>query len=146
MAAKAKLLECHDQETEESFHHRENPTRRFTFGPHGTPAAAGAARAAEDWQFGNASAEAAMTAAGGVAEDGPGAPLAITHGPAAEVLYEGTEYDVDMGNAAEASEATAAAAAGVRPTLPQEEWDKMPRSQQRKSWMMRGVRLRCAPV
>ena len=108
--------------------------------------AAGAAGAADDGQMGNASAEAAMTAAGGVAEDGPGAPLAITHGPAAEVLYEGTEYDVDMGNAAEASEATAAAAVGVRPTLPREEWDKMPRSQQRKSWMMRGGRLRCAPV
>jgi len=49
--------------------------RRFTFGLHGTPAAAGAAaaaRAAEDWEMGNAGAEAAATAAGGAAEDGPG--------------------------------------------------------------------------
>ena len=41
-----------------------------------------------------------MTAAGGAAEDGPGAPLATTHGPAAEVLYERAQCDVDMGNAA----------------------------------------------
>jgi len=80
----------------ENWNHGAHPTRRFTFGPHGTPAAAGAARAAEDWQFGNASAEAAMTAASGAAEDGPGVPLAT--GPAAEVLYEGAECDVDMGN------------------------------------------------
>jgi len=59
--------------------------------------------------MGNASAEAAMTAAGGAAEDGPGAPLAVTHGLAAEVLYEGAECDMDMGNAAEASAVTAAA-------------------------------------
>ena len=65
-------------------------------------AAAGAAGAAEDGQMGTASAEAAMTAAGGAAEDGPGAPPAITHRQAAEVLYEGVECDVDMGNAAEA--------------------------------------------
>ena len=45
-------------------------------------AAAVAVGAAEDGQMSNASAEAAMTAAGGAAEDGPGAPLAITHGPA----------------------------------------------------------------
>jgi len=70
VAAKAKLLECHDQETEESFHHRENPTRRFTFGPHGTPAAAGATGAAEDGHMGNASAEAATAAAGGAAATG----------------------------------------------------------------------------
>ena len=63
-----------------------------------------------------------MTAAGGAAEDGPGAPLAITHGPAAEVLYEEAEFDVDMGNAAEAP--VAAATARVRPALPQEEWGK----------------------
>jgi len=43
-----------------------------------------------------------MTAAGGAAEDGPEAPLATTHGLAAEVLYEGAQCDVDMGNAAEA--------------------------------------------
>jgi len=59
-----------------------------------------------------------MTAAVGAAEDGPGAPLATTHGPAAEVHYEGAQCDVDIGNAAKAAEATAAAAAGVRPTLP----------------------------
>jgi len=45
-------------------------------------------------------------------------PLAITHGPAAGFLYEGAECDVGMGNAAEAPEATAAAAAGVRPPRP----------------------------
>jgi len=84
----------------EIWNHGVHPTQRFTFGPHGTPAAAGAAGAAEDWQLGNASAEAAMTAAGGAAEDGPGAPLATTHGPAVEVLNEGAECDVDMGNAA----------------------------------------------
>jgi len=63
--------------------------------------------------MGNASAEAAITAAGEAAEDGPGAPLATTHGPAAEVLNEGAECDVGMGNAAEAP--VAAAATGVRP-------------------------------
>jgi len=26
-------------------------------------------------------------------------PLVITHGPAAEVLYEGAQFDVDIGNA-----------------------------------------------
>jgi len=76
-----------------------------------------------------------MTAAGGTVEDGP----AITHGLAAEVLYEGEDCDVDMGNATEAP--MAAAAAGVRPTLPQEEWDNMTRKQ-RKNWMMQGGRLR----
>jgi len=49
-------------------------------------------------------------------------PRATTHGPAAEALQDGAEYDaetedaaedVDMGNA-KASTATAAAAAGVR--------------------------------
>ena len=85
-------------------------------------AAAGAAGAAEDGQMGDASAEAAMTAAGGAAEDGPGAPLATAHRPAAEVQNEGAQCNVDMGNAAEAPEVTAAAAAEVRQTLPQEEW------------------------
>ena len=33
--------------------------------------------------------------------------------------------------------ATAAAAAGVRPTLPQKEWDKMTRKQ-RGNWVIRG--------
>jgi len=46
-------------------------------------------------------------------EDGPGAPLATTHGPSAEVFCEGAECDIDIGNAAEAPAATAAAAAGV---------------------------------
>jgi len=69
-----------------------------------------------------------MTAAGGAAEDGPGAPPATTHGPAVEVLYERAECDVDMGNAAEASEATAATAAVVRPLRPVN-WDTMTRSQ-----------------
>jgi len=55
----------------ETWHHGEHPTQRFTFGPHGTPAAAGAAGAAEDWQMGNAGTEAAATAAGGAAEDEP---------------------------------------------------------------------------
>ena len=59
-------------------------------------AAAREAGAAEDGQMGNASAEEAMTSAGGAAEDGPGAPQATTHGPAAEVLYEGAECDVTM--------------------------------------------------
>ena len=58
--------------------------------------------------------EAAAAVAGGAAEDEPGAPPAALHGPAAEVLYEGAEFDVDMGNAAEALAATAAAAARVR--------------------------------
>jgi len=57
----------------ENWHHREHPTRRFTFGPHRTPAAAGAAGAAVDRQMGNASADAATTAVGGAAEDLPGA-------------------------------------------------------------------------
>jgi len=34
--------------------------------------------------MGDASAEVAMTAAGGAAEDGPGAPLATTHGSASD--------------------------------------------------------------
>ena len=66
--------------------------------------------------MGSASAEEATTTAGGAAEDGPGAPLATTHGPAAEVLYEGAECDVDMGNVAEAP--VAAAAGEVRPPRP----------------------------
>ena len=56
-----------------NWHHGKHPTRRLTFGPHGTPAAAGAVGAAGDWQMGCAGAEAAATA-GGAAEDGPGAP------------------------------------------------------------------------
>ena len=42
--------------------------------------------------------------------------LAPTHGPAAETLHEGAEYDAETGDAAEAPEA--AAAAGVRPPRP----------------------------
>jgi len=86
--------------------------------------------------MGNASAEEAMTAAGGAAEDGPGAPLATTHGPSAEVLYEGEECDVDIGNAAEPLEATAAAAAGVRPPRPSN-WSTMTKDQKRR-WCKRG--------
>jgi len=93
-------------------------------------AAAGAAGAAEDGQMGNASAEAAMTAAAGAAEDRPGAPLAITHGPAAEVLYEGAECDVYMRNAAKAP--VAAAAAGMRPPRPSN-WGSMTKHQ-KKTW------------
>ena len=87
-----------------------------------------------------------MTAAGGAAEDGPGAPLAITHGPAAEVLYEGAECDVDMENTAEAP---VAAAAEVRPALPQVEWDKMTGwggTKTMENWMKQGGRLRLSPV
>ena len=73
-----------------------------------------------------------MTAAGGAAEDGPGAPLATTHGPAVEVLNEGAECDVDRGNAAEAPEATAAETAGLRPPRPAN-WGKMTRGQ-RQCW------------
>ena len=43
---------------------------------------------------------------------------ATTHGPSAEVLCEGGGFDVDMGNAVEASAATAAAGAVVRPLKP----------------------------
>jgi len=76
-----------------------------------------------------------MTAAGRAAEDGPGAQLATTHRPAAELHYEGAQCDVDTGNAAEAPEATAAAAAGVQPTFPQEEWGKMTRNQRKQRMM-----------
>ena len=54
-------------------------------------------RQRKDWhergngQMGNVSEEVARMAAGGAAEDGPGAPLATTQGPAAEVLYEGAK-------------------------------------------------------
>ena len=83
--------------------------------------------AAESGQMGNASAEAAMTAAGGAAVDEPGAPLATTHGPAAEVLYEGAECDVDMGNAAGAP---VAEAMGVRPPRPSN-WGSKPSTRKR---------------
>jgi len=86
----------------------------------------------------NASEEAARTAAGGAVKDGPGAPLATTHGPAAEVLFEGKGCDVDVGNAAEASEATAAAAVRARPPR-LENWGTMTRKQ-RKSWKQRDGR------
>jgi len=76
--------------------------------------AAGAAGAAKDWQMGNASAEEAVMAAGGSAKDCPGAPLATTHGPAAEVLYEGAECDLDMGNAAEACDGDGGGRSGGR--------------------------------
>jgi len=56
-----------------------------------------------------------------------------------EKLYEGAECDVDMGNAAEAP--VAAAAAGVPATFPQEELEKMTRIE-RKHWKKQGGRLR----
>jgi len=50
---------------------------------HGTPAAAGAEVTAEDWQMGNAGAEAAAAAAaGGAAEDGPKATAEAAAGTA----------------------------------------------------------------
>ena len=55
-----------------NWHHEEHLTRHPTFGPHGTPAAAGAAGAAEDWQMGNAGTVAAAVVAVGEAEDGLG--------------------------------------------------------------------------
>ena len=61
------------------------------------------------------------TAAGAAAP-----PLAPTHGPAAETLHEGAEYDTETGGAAEASEA--AAAAGVRPPRPSN-WGTMTKAQ-----------------
>jgi len=88
--------------------------------------------------MGTASAETEAMATGGVAEDGPGAPLATTHGPAAEVLHEGAQCDVDMGNAAEASEA--ADAARVRPPRPSN-WNAMTPSQ-KKNWKQRERRSR----
>jgi len=90
--------------------------------------------------MGNARAEAARAVAGGAAEDGPGAPPATTHGPSAEVLCEGAECDVGMGNAAEASEAAAVAAAQVRPPRPAD-WGTMTRGQ-RKYWKRQGGRPR----
>jgi len=63
---------------------------------------------------------------------GNGAPPATTHGPAAKVLNEGAECDVDMGDAAEAPEATAAAAGGVWPPRPRN-WGLMTRGQ-RWNW------------
>ena len=68
------------------------------------------------------------TAAGAAAP-----PLAPTHGPAAETLHEGAEYDAKTGDAAEASEA--AAAAGVRPPRPSN-WGDMSR-RQRQHWKLR---------
>jgi len=97
-----------------------------------------AAGAAEDWQMGKASAEKAITATGGAAEDGPGAPLVITHGPVAEVLYDGAEFDVDVGNAAWAL--GAAEAARARPPRPSN-WGAMSRSQ-KKNWKQQGERPR----
>ena len=59
--------------------------------------------------------------------------LAPTHGPAAETLHEGAEYDTESGNAAEASEV--AAAAGVRPPRPSN-WGTMP-WKQKQNWKHR---------
>ena len=68
------------------------------------------------------------TAAGAAAP-----PLAPTHGPAAETLHEGPEYDAETGDAAEAS--GAAAAAGVRPPRPSN-WGTLTKKQ-KKNWFHR---------
>jgi len=93
--------------------------------------AAGAAGALKNGQMSNASAEAAATVAGGAAEDGLGAPLATTHGPPAKILNEGAGCNADIGNAAEAPVAAAAAAVRVRPPRPAN-WGTMTRVQRRK--------------
>ena len=65
-------------------------------------------------------------------------------GPAAGMFFEGAECEVDMGNAAEASATTAAAAAaGVRPPRPAN-WVTMTRAQ-RKYWKQHGGKPRCNP-
>jgi len=70
------------------------------------------------------------TAAGAAASPG-----ATTHGPSVEVLCEGAQCNVDMGNAAEAQAATAAAAAGVRPPK-SSNWSAMSKMQKR-NWFQR---------
>jgi len=90
-----------------NLHHREHPTKRLTFAPHGTLAAAEAAGAAEDWQMDNAGAEAAATAAGGAAEDGPGAAAEAGTDEASGVTRETGRIPMA------ASEAAAAAAGGA---------------------------------
>jgi len=64
-------------------------------------------------------------------------PGATTHGPAAEALLKGAEYDAETKDVAEASKA-AAAAARVRPPRPSN-WGDMSRSQ-RQNWKLRGGR------
>jgi len=86
-----------------------------------------------------------MTAAGGAAEDGPGAPLATPHGPAAEVLYGGAECDVDMGHAAEAPAATAAAAVGVQPPRPRN-LEPMSKNQKKSERNIEGGHVECKVV
>ena len=77
--------------------------------------------------MGNAGAKAAATAAGGAAEDGPGA--------AAEALLEGAEYDTETEDAAEASEAEAVV--GVRPPRPSN-WESMSKYQKKSGSNMEG--------
>ena len=74
-----------------------------------------AAGAAEDWQMGNASAGAAMTAAGGAAEDGPGAAV---EAEAAVGAMSPVPINWDT-------------AVGVRPPRPVD-WDTMTRVQKKK--------------
>jgi len=70
---KPSIWDATAKKQKKNWHHWEHPTRRFTFGPPRTPAAARAAGAAVDWQMGNAGAVVAATVAGGAAEDGLGA-------------------------------------------------------------------------
>ena len=64
-------------------------------------------------------------------------PGASTHGPAAEAFLEGTEYDAETEDAAEASETAAAAtAARVRPPRPAD-WGTLT-IDQRKNWKKQG--------
>ena len=60
-------------------------------------------------------------------------PGATTHGPAAEALLKGAEYDAETEDAAEALEATAAAAAAqVRPPG-LSSWGTMTKKQKKNS-------------
>ena len=70
-------------------------------------------------------------------------PRAAIHGPAAEALQDGAEYDAETDDAAEASESEAAAAARVRPPRPSN-WGTMTRVQ-RKMWKKQGGRPRHHP-
>ena len=62
-------------------------------------------------------------------------PGATMHGPAAEALLEGAEYDAETGDIAGASEA---AAAGVRPPRPSN-WGSMTKHQ-KVNWRRRNER------
>jgi len=93
----------------------EHITGRFTFGPHGTQAAAGAA---EDWQMGNAGAEAMDLDGLSTAEGAVAPPGATTHDSAAEALLEGAEYDAEMEDAVRALEVATVATAAARMRSP----------------------------